>query len=251
MMLRSFTFCAALLLVCAGTSSAQTVKLDFVNGQVTLITQNAPVSSILAEWARRGGTRIVNGERVPGVPLTLELRDVPERQALDVILRGVAGYMIAAREIPGSGPSRIDRVMILPTSTAPRPTNTPATFASPQQPNAGLRPVVRPPLIDVDDDIDVDVDDPITAGPPRPGVPPPPTAVQGGFLRPGVNGQPFQPPPPQQEMPVQPTTPAAGQPRVPTNPFTALPGSSRPGEVTPAPPQQPERLPNQPVPNER
>jgi hypothetical protein len=249
MMPRSFAFCAALLLVCAGTSAAQTVKLDFVNGQVTLITQNAPVSAILAEWARRGGTRIVNGERVPGVPLTLELRDVSERQALDIILRGVAGYMIAAREIPGSGPSRIDRVMILPTSTAPRPTTTPTTFATPQ-PNAGVRPVVRPPLVDIDDDIDTDVDDPITAGPPRPGVPPPPPAAQPGFVRPVINGQPFQQPPPQQEAPVQPT-PAVGQPRVPTNPFTALPGSSRPGEVTPAPPQQPDRLPNQPVPSDR
>ena len=42
--------------------------------------------------------RIVNGERVAGPAVTLELQDVSERQALDVLLRGVSGYIVAPRE---------------------------------------------------------------------------------------------------------------------------------------------------------
>ena len=37
----------------------------------TLITQNATPAAILAEWARVGQVRVVDGERVPGTPLTL------------------------------------------------------------------------------------------------------------------------------------------------------------------------------------
>ena len=120
--MRTFTLLALLLLAHASMASAQAVKLEFVNGRVNLSTQNAPIRAILAEWTRLGGTKIVNAERVTGTPMTLELQGVPERQALDVVLRNVAGYMIAAREVAGTGASRFDRVMILPTSTAPRRT---------------------------------------------------------------------------------------------------------------------------------
>ena len=98
----------------------QPVTLQFNAGQVTLSAQNAPVRAILAEWARLGGATVVNGDRVAGPPVTLELTDVPERQALDVILRGVAGYMLAPRRAGSMGASAFDRIMILPTSVAPR-----------------------------------------------------------------------------------------------------------------------------------
>ncbi len=72
--------------------------------------------AILAEWSKIGGTNIVNGERVTGAPLTLKLVDVPEAQALEIILRSVAGYMAAPRgQTPGA--SRYDRILVLPTST--------------------------------------------------------------------------------------------------------------------------------------
>ena len=63
------------------------------------------MSQILAEWSRRGRTTIVNGERVPGPPVTLELQNVSEQQALDIVLRGVSGYLVAARETAISGAS--------------------------------------------------------------------------------------------------------------------------------------------------
>ena len=79
--------------------------------------------------------------------MTLELTNMPEGQALDIILRSVAGYMAAPRSAVEPNASLYDRIMILPTSTAPRvtqsaPVTTPSmpTFAPP------------PPVMTSDDD---------------------------------------------------------------------------------------------------
>ena len=95
--LSSLVAAAAILLMSAVPVRAQAVTVRFHDGLVTLTARNAPLRAILAEWARLGGTTIVNGERVAGPPLTLELNAVSERQALDVILRTVSGYMLGAR----------------------------------------------------------------------------------------------------------------------------------------------------------
>ena len=136
-------FATAAVVTClAGTASAQQgVKLQFNAGQVTLSAQNAPVRAILQEWARLGGATIVNGDRVTGPPVTLELTAVPERQALDIVLRSVAGYIVAARPAGSQGASAFDRIMILPTSAAPR-APVPAAPAV-----AGRQPVIRPGII--------------------------------------------------------------------------------------------------------
>src|SRR5581483_12296333 len=110
-----------LLVLFAGEARAQqAVRLEFKDGRVTLHAQNAPVRAILAEWARLGGATIVNGDRVTGAPVTLELVAVPERQALDTILRSVAAYMLAPRRAGTTGVSMFDRILILPTSNPPR-----------------------------------------------------------------------------------------------------------------------------------
>ena len=112
---------AALIALCAVPARAQQgVALRFQDGRVTLRADNAPVRTILAEWARLGGATIVNGERVVGPPVTIELTDVPERQALDVVLRNVAGYLLAPRRAGSQAASTFDRILILPTSVAPR-----------------------------------------------------------------------------------------------------------------------------------
>src|SRR5215208_5104095 len=95
----------ALVLGCSSVASAQAVKMQFNNGRVTLSAQNAPLRTVLAEWSRIGGTQIVNGDRVSGAPLTLELTNVPERQALDIILRNVSGYMAGPRPALMAGAS--------------------------------------------------------------------------------------------------------------------------------------------------
>src|SRR5262249_52889681 len=90
------------------------------------------------EWARVGQTRIVNLERISGGPVTLQLTDVPEEQAIDVVLRAVSGYVLAPRPTDAANLSRFDRIIVMPTSTAPpvaataRAPITPPSFQAPQ-----------------------------------------------------------------------------------------------------------------------
>ena len=224
------------LIGCATLVRAQQpLRLQIAGGRVTLHAQNVPVRTILAEWARLGGATVINGDRVAGVPLALELEDVPEREALDIILRGVSGYMLAAREPGGAGASLFDRIMILPTSAAPR--NAPATPAPifSNAPNGIVRPIQPRPPID-----DQEPDDPGAPGDDDGIQVPRPVVIQ----RPAQNpfGPPVFPPAPivrpDDDVPEQSPTPS-GVVVTPTNPFGVPPGSSlRPGVITPAPPPQ-------------
>ena len=126
-----FALATALVTTAAAPAAAGELRLAIANGQVTLLAKDVTVREILAEWARVGQTRIVNGEKLAGGPVTLELNDVPDAQALDTILRSAAGYVMAPRMAGSPGPSRYDRILILASS---RPTvvsaSNPAPFTS-------------------------------------------------------------------------------------------------------------------------
>jgi len=115
------------------------VRLTMKNGRVSIVARDATVRQILAEWARVGQTKIVNVERIPGGPQTLELNDVTETQALEVLLRPLSGYILAPRAIASANLSTFDRIIIMPT-LAGRAAQT--TTSSQQQPPA---PVLQPP----------------------------------------------------------------------------------------------------------
>ena len=87
------------------------------DGRVTLKASDATVAQILEEWAKIGQTRIVNGEMVTAELASIELTDVPELQALEVILRSVAAYVVVSRPTQMVNRSQFDRIVILPTST--------------------------------------------------------------------------------------------------------------------------------------
>ena len=124
-------------------ASAGELALSFNDGRVTLKASNVSLRQILTEWARLGQVRIVGLEKVAGAPITLELVDVPEKQALEILLRTVAGYVAAPRQVAATATaSRFDRLILLPTSMAsaapvatPRPTafTPPAPFPDPTQ----------------------------------------------------------------------------------------------------------------------
>ena len=120
----------------AGSTAFAEVQLTIRNGHVSLVAKDATVRQILTEWARVGQTKIVNVERIPGGLVTLELKDVSEQQALDVLLRSVSGYMVAPRAAVIANASTFDRIVVMPTSVAPR---TPVVAAP--------APVFRPPAI--------------------------------------------------------------------------------------------------------
>jgi hypothetical protein len=199
---------AAVVLVglAASAARADSLQLSFDNGFVTLSAANVPVRQILAEWARRGQTRIVNGERLTSA-VTLELPHVPEKQALETLLRSAGGYLVAARQVAAPGLSQFDRIIVMPTAPG-----APVRAAAPA-------PQIAQPAPEPDTMVD-DQDEPI----PPPGTPP------GGMPPPGY-------PPPGYPAPDQ---PANAQP--PTMP-APLP---TPG-IQPMPPAQPGQAPVQQV----
>jgi hypothetical protein len=140
---------ASLLVLATALSAEAQLVLAIQDGRVTLDAKNVPARQILAEWAKVGGTRVVGAEKLTGSPLTLKLVDMPERQALDIVLRNAAGYMAAPRLASSQpGASTYDRILILATSSAPtsapnaRTTNAPAVNG-PMAPGRRLPP--RPP----------------------------------------------------------------------------------------------------------
>jgi hypothetical protein len=136
--------CLLFAVVAAGvatTAAAGELTLTMANGRVTVIAKDVPLRQILAEWARVGNTRMVNAEKLMGGPLTLQLVDVPEKEALDILLRSAAGYMTAPRETALPGASLYDRVIILATSRPPV-----GGVTAPPAPFGGNRPVMPQPL---------------------------------------------------------------------------------------------------------
>jgi hypothetical protein len=129
------------------------VKLQVANGRVTLQARDATVREILAEWARVGQVKIVNGEKVMGAPVTLELQGVPEAQALNTLLRSVSGYMAAPKLQPVAGASMYDRIVIMATPRAAAATAS-FTTPTPQQPQyRGMPPgMPNPALLDDQDE---------------------------------------------------------------------------------------------------
>lgn len=218
---------ALLWLVPAAPSSAA-VDLTIQDGRVTLNATGATVREILAAWAKVGQTTIVNGERVSGGPVTLQLTDVPEELALEIILRSVSGYMAAPRPTTIANASRFDRIFVMPTSTPPRN----ATPSSPAFPQAA----------------------PINPGPPpfNPQAQPPPFILQGQPANDegdadeqGPNGPPNRRAPifnpfPQSQLP-PPGQPGAAAPQTAPGVQMGFPtGVAVPGMIA-QPPQQPGR----------
>lgn len=211
-------FSSALALLFAIPAAAGELKLSINSGRVTLIATDVPLTQILQEWARVGHTRIMNGERLAGPSVTVQLVNVPEREALDVILRSASGYVAAPREQVVADASLYDRIMIMPTSAAPAAMPVATTAAAP--------PVFqRPPMpTPIDDD-----DEPVTVN-----VPPPTPSQMPNVPAPFAN----MPGPPTATGPGQQTTPG---PFLSSTPGVVVgaPGAGQPGQPGQPNPYQP------------
>ena len=118
----SLVAAAALLVATVALPAQQTerkLEISFhEGGRVRLIAANVTVREILAEWTRRGGSRIINGDRMPGGPITVAFEDASEREVLDSLLRSAAGYVLAPKLDASAGVSQFGVISILPTSQA-------------------------------------------------------------------------------------------------------------------------------------
>jgi hypothetical protein len=121
----AFTLVAAWMAAVTISAGGPVVQLSIRDGRVWLNATNATPREILAEWTRVGGTRIVNAERLPGGPLTLQLDGVPELQALDALLRSAGGFIASSRADATAGQSRVDRIVIVPAKSVALPSPPP------------------------------------------------------------------------------------------------------------------------------
>ena len=105
----------------AHAAGAGELQIGMDRGRVTLIATGVPLSDVLAEWSRVGQTRFEGAEPLAAVPVTLHLIDVPERDALHMLLRPAFGYLAASRPAGVPGASVYDRVKILAVRRASPP----------------------------------------------------------------------------------------------------------------------------------
>jgi hypothetical protein len=105
------------------------------DGLITLTATNATIKEILDAWAHVGQATIVNADQLSGSLVTLQLADVPEADALEIILRSASGYLAAPRRTADPNLSRFDRIHVLPTTSAPTASAAPPpAFPQPQFP---------------------------------------------------------------------------------------------------------------------
>ena len=229
--MKKFFCCCALaaVLVPASATVAQAgdLNLTIANGRVTLVAHDVTIRQILAEWARVGQTKIINGEKMMGGPVTMELRDVPESKALETLLRAAAGYVVTPRLDGRVGMSSYDAVVILATSRAP-------VVQASEPPSFNQRP--QPVMPQVDDDSRGDPDD----QPPQQPQPGPPGQQFPGQPMPGPTPT-GQQPQNFRNTPGPMTSPVPGQlpapPTTPANPYQPQPGTRPP--TTPGQPARP------------
>ena len=257
-------------------ANAQQLSLQISGGRVTLDATNVPVRQILSEWARVGGTKVVGAEKITGSPLTLKLVDTPERQALDIILRNVAGFIAAPRTVASTGASSYDRILVMATSAnaagaagnaARGPAAGNGAFNQPGGMSGTQRRVMppRPPGLppspaddsdpsdngEIEDQVDTSANQPVFTFPGPAGAPgqngPTFVPMQTGPNQPQMGV--YQPGQPTPQSPVITLQPGANGPTiynfVPTSPTTPAPtsgfgvvGSPTPGMIQAPPPQQ-------------
>lgn len=203
----------------APPAASNAVQLSIHDGRVWLKADRATITDILAEWARVGRTQIVNSDALPAVPVTVELRDVPELEALGIITRSTGGFMTVSRAAATADDtadqSQFSRVVILatarraalgdpPTTPPPSytsPVNTPAAVYAPN----GAQRVIGPDGQPVPDD--------------QEDAPPPPRTtptIPGNSMSPGFSEPPGSRSPRGTTVPGV-ITPPATPPRQPTS----------------------------------
>lgn len=201
-------------MVLGGAPASAQVRVTISDGLVTMSAKDATIRQILTEWARVGQTRIVNLDRLSGAPLSLELTEVPEAQALETVLRSVSGYLAAPRASALPNASRYDRIFLLASSSG--------TTSRPSAPPPSAPAFAPPPFTDEQPVFDEEA-------------PRPPAAPQNQNVP--IRGPAFAtfPQPQPQAAPQQAPQPPQGGPSLTAPPFGAPAGVSTPGMVVPTP----------------
>ena len=127
----------------AAAAALMAVWLQFHEGRVSIVATDATIPQILTEWARVGGTRIDNAGEARSGRLDLRLTDVPESEALDLLLRQMNVIVVdrAPDTVAAPTASRFERILIAPTRAGASP---PAVLSPPSPADAAV-PMASPP----------------------------------------------------------------------------------------------------------
>ena len=146
-------FTAALLATATVFTQApgpRQLELSFdQQGNVTLVANNVTLREILAEWSRRGGTRIINLEKLTGGAIDYPIRfdNAAEMEVMQALLRGVPGKAFVPRTLGTAGSSRLEIVHLTPVSTAAGGfVPPPVANSMPQTPTRGAPEDEIPPV---------------------------------------------------------------------------------------------------------
>lgn len=104
---------AVVVAAVGGPVAADDLELSFSAGRVTVVAAAVPLLAILDEWARLGDTRFVAADGLSARPVSVRLVDVPEREALRVLLRAAGGYIAESRSASQPGVSAFERVLVM------------------------------------------------------------------------------------------------------------------------------------------
>jgi hypothetical protein len=123
---------AIALMAAGGALSAEprqrsAIRMQFADGRVTIIAEDARTSDLLAEWSRIGMTEIAGADRVPDRRITLNVSDQDEEETLRLLAGpgfGFAGY-VRRQSVPAT--SRFVRVALVAAGIAPRAQTAPST----------------------------------------------------------------------------------------------------------------------------
>lgn len=153
---------------------AQQLELAFNEGAITLAARDVSVRQILDEWARLGGMVVVNADLVSDELVSLQFDGVPERQAIDIVLRSTSGYVATQRATDNPGPSIYGRMLVLGESASPAATAAAVLNPTPSPPSLTRPPPIISPttlpltLPSIDSDASAPVDTTSPASGPQP-----------------------------------------------------------------------------------
>jgi len=151
----------ALILIVGVHPSAQTpasterkLVLTFDgNGFATLTAQNVTVAEVFAEWARVGGSKITNAERLPRNPISVQFVNTPEAKLVEALVLRLskaqgAGFIVAPRlaDAPAT-PSRLQTINIMPSSSPTSSYVATSMPSSPTYPQGTIDETEVPPVM--------------------------------------------------------------------------------------------------------
>ena len=117
-------------------------------GRVTLSAKNVSIAEILAEWGRKGGTKITGVIAGGPIQIPMLFENRPELEVIEALTRQAAGVSVVPRRVGSQSASQFEAVYILASSNATQQSPYPsAPQYTPQPAVRGFPDEEIPPVV--------------------------------------------------------------------------------------------------------